>query len=247
MTSRVRENAPALAVAAMAVILAKLAYAHLGYDRLLWIAGPTQSIVSLLTGIEFTPEAGYGYVSLAHRIVIAKACLGVNYLVMVFGLLTWTLVPTARRGWKLPMLLPIAAAAWASTLLVNGVRIAVGIELHDAGFEWGWLTPERVHRVAGVLIYLPALIGIEALARRVGRRDFDAERGLGIVATSVACYGCVALGLPLANGALVARPRLFLEHAAMVAGLALLLGAALQAVFVAQRRRRVTGATRSVV
>jgi exosortase K len=239
MTSYVRANGPALGLVALVVVATKQAYAHLGPDQLVWVAGPTQALVSLLTGIDFVHEAGYGYVNIAHRIVIARSCLGVNYLVMVFGMLAFTLVPATpvpRR--KLLLLLPIAATAWASAILINSVRIALGIELHDAGLSWGWLTPERLHRAAGVAVYFVALVGLDRLARRVTRVPLVGERRSNVVAAPLLWYAFVALGVPIANGALFDRPRAFAEHGATVLILALLLAGALHALCVVARTKR---------
>ncbi len=83
----VRENGPALAASVLLAAGVKLAYSRCGPDDLRWMTGPTQAIVGLLSGIDFTYETGYGYVNLAHRLVISKSCTGVNYLLAVFGLL----------------------------------------------------------------------------------------------------------------------------------------------------------------
>ena len=92
----VRENAPALAVSLALALATKAAFSRLGPDELRWMTWPTQALVGLAAGLDFTYEAGYGYVDLAHRLVIAKSCTGVNYLLAVFGLLVATL--RARRG-----------------------------------------------------------------------------------------------------------------------------------------------------
>jgi hypothetical protein len=58
------------------------------------------------------------------------------------------------------------------------------------------------------------------------------------VAAPLLWYGLVALGLPIANGALFDRPRAFAEHGATVLVLVLLLAGALHVLCVVGRTKR---------
>jgi exosortase K len=93
-----REDGPALAAAFLLAAGAKAAYSVAGPDELRFLTAPTQALVGALRGIDFTWEAGYGYVSLADRLVIAKSCTGVNFLLAVFGLLVFTVRFLAAQG-----------------------------------------------------------------------------------------------------------------------------------------------------
>jgi len=225
----VRENGAALALAVVAAAGLKLAYSRLGPDQLTFMTGPTQALVTLITGCDFTYESDYGYVSLAHRIVIAKSCTGVNYLLAVFGMLAFTLVPAAAgQRAKLLALGSVAGISYATTVAVNSLRIALGIALRDAGFAWGWLTPERVHRAAGIVVYFLALVAVHALASRTLLRPCEGgRRCTGMLRAPLVWYGLVALALPFLNGAFLAHPRLFAEHSAWVLAVALLLAGGL--------------------
>jgi exosortase K len=198
---------------------AKAAYARLGPDEMRLLTGPTQALVGLLTGIDFTYEGGYGYVSFARHLVIAKSCTGVNFLLAAFGLLGFTLVPAAR-GWrtKLALVPAVAGLAFAATVVVNAVRISVGVALHDAGACWGWMDAGRVHRLAGIVVYFGSLLALHALARRGPVSS--------LIAAPLAWYAAIAVAVPLLNGALAARPLLFAEHCAWIAVVALLVGLA---------------------
>ena len=235
MSPAVRENAPAFAFSLALALAVKDAFSRLGPDELRWMTGPTQGLVALAAGLEFTYEAGYGYVDLAHRLVIAKSCTGVNYLLAVFGLLVATRVPdVAGRARKMAAVAGIAAAAYGVTIVVNAVRITVGLAVHDAGWEAGWLTPARVHRLAGIAVYLTSLLAVHAAASRLA----GAAGGAGWLAP-LAAYAAVTVAVPLANGALAARPWLFAEHCAWIA-------LAVLGVLVAARcRRLLAGAPRT--
>ena len=206
----------------------KVAFSRLGPDELRVITAPVQALVGLLTGIAFTYEAGYGYVSFAHRLVIAKSCTGVNYLLAVFGVLTFTVIPSVRGPrTKLLLVGAMVGGAYAVTVAVNAARIALGVVLYEGGVAWGGLTPERVHRLAGIAVYFVALVAVQRAAQHAVHPLAAGEpRPSGPAREFLAplvSYGLVAVVLPFANGALAARPRLFLEHCASIAIVTLLL------------------------
>ena len=235
MRPAVRENAPAFALSLALALATKAAFSRLGPDELRWMTWPMQALVGVAAGLDFTYEAGYGYVDLAHRLVIAKSCTGVNYLLAVFGLLVFTRVPRAAgHARKMAAVAGMAAAAYTVTIVVNATRIAVGLAVHEAGWEAGWLTPARVHRLAGIAVYLTSLLAVHAAASRV---ESGAPGGAGWLAPLVA-YAAVTVAIPLANGALLAHPSAFAEHSAWVA-LAVLVAGAMACV---RRRAAMRGA-----
>ena len=217
MTSAVRADAPALAVSLALAAGVKAAYPHLGPDDLRVLTAPIQALVGLATGMEFTWESGYGYVSLADRFVIAKSCTGVNFMLAAYGLLAFTLVPAARGARAKVLLVPLlAAGAYAATGLVNAARIAAGIALHDV--SWGWMDAARVHRLAGIIVYLSALVLLHATGRAFVSPGLDARHvAPTALLAPLSAYAIVTVAVPLANGALAANPRLFVEHCAWIA------------------------------
>jgi exosortase K len=224
-----RENGPALAASVVLAAGVKLAYSRGGPEDLRWMTRPTQALVGIVSGIDFTYETGYGYVSLAHRLVIAKSCTGVNYLLAVFGLLTVTLVPVVsgqRR--KLLLVGALAGCAYGITVVVNSARIGLGVALHEGGFAWGWLDAGRVHRLAGIILYFLSLVGVHAVGRQAVRYAQGGAHPVSpVVFAPLLSYGVVALAIPLANGAFVAGPRLFAEHSAWIVVVTLALSALL--------------------
>jgi exosortase K len=225
----VRANGLALAASLLLAASVKTAYPRLGPDELRWMTWPTQALVGLGTGIDFDYEGGYGYVSLAHHLVIAKSCTGVNYLLAVFGLMAFTLVPSLESPYgKLPLVGALAACAYAVTIVVNAVRITLGVALHEGGVAWGWLDAARVHRIAGIAVYFVSLVGVHALGRLAIRRVEDRDHAASpLLAAPLFWYGALAIAAPLLNGAFAARPLLFAEHCAWVAGVTLMLAGAL--------------------
>ena len=233
-----RANGLGLAASLVLAATVKAAYPRLGPDELRWMTWPTQALVGLGTGIDFDYESGYGYVSLAHRLVIAKSCTGVNYLLAVFGLMTFTLVPAPKSPYaKLSLVGALAAFAYAVTIVVNAVRITLGVALHEGGVAWGWLDAARVHRIAGIAVYFVSLVGVHALGRFAVRRSEEGNHsGSALLAAPLFWYGTLAIAVPLLNGAFAARPLLFAEHCAWVAGVTLVVAGLLGRRYAASTR-----------
>jgi exosortase K len=225
-----REDGPALAASLLLATGVKAAYSGIGPDGLRWMTAPTQAVVGLLSGIDFSYEAGYGYVNLPRRLVISKSCTGVNYLLAVFGLLTFTLLPAvAGQARKLLLVGTLVLCAFGVTVGVNALRITLGVVLHDGGFDWGWLTAERLHRLAGIVVYFLSLVGVHAVARLALRHANGGFQSISsIVIAPLMSYGLVAVAIPAANGALATRPHLFAEHCAWILAVTLPLAALLR-------------------
>ena len=146
-----------LVAAALAVGL-KVHYSRADSRALEWILKPTAFLVECLSGTPFTPEAGTGYISNDRHTVIAPGCAGVNFLIASFCMAACRGL-TSRRSVRAGVcwLGFSMAAATALTLCVNAVRITLSMHLYEADIYGGWLTPDRVHRIAGCAIYFLSL------------------------------------------------------------------------------------------
>jgi exosortase K len=128
-------------------------------DELRWMLDPVVWLVQLWEGQIYHWEAGAGYVRWDRHITIAPTCAGVNYLIMVFGLAVAAFLhrwPTTagRAAW----LLLSGLGAYGLTVAVNALRILAAIALYDHEVAWAWLTAERLHLLAGTVVYFTALI-----------------------------------------------------------------------------------------
>jgi exosortase K len=229
----------ALALAILIAVGLKAHYSTAAVDQLAWIMKPTAVLVQLCIGVPFEQEMGAGYINHEHRAVIAKSCAGINFMIITFCMLAFMLIRNLAWG-KLSFLLLVLAlaAAYASTVIVNSVRImiALGHDSHPGGF--GWLTPERIHRIEGIAVYFAALTTLamaswvvacscDAVSGAVGRRGRRWASGppLGrLFFVTLGWYSIVTLGVPLLNGALREQPARFGEHALWVMGVPLFLG-----------------------
>jgi len=203
--------------AALAVFLVALgaAYALKRYYStasaadLRFVLAPTAWMVEVAGGHRFdwTPA---GYLSTELRFLIAPACAGVNFLIVAFAALVLGFVRPARPAWQnVVILLASAAAACATTLLANAVRILIAIPLWTHRVSFGWLTGARLHELVGVVVFLGMLFLLFLTARRLA--GVPAHAWVPLLP-----YAGVMLVVPLLRGA-HERPE-FRAHAGIVAG-----------------------------
>jgi len=198
-----------LGIAVAAAYALKRFYSAASADDLRWILAPTTWLVEVAGGHRFD-RTGAGYLSGELRFLIAPACAGVNFLLAAFGALVLGFVRPARPPLQNVLILPAsAAAAYVATLLANAARILVAVELWVHRVSFGWLTGARLHELAGVVIFLGALLLLFAGARRLARAPVRAW-------VALVPYAGVTILVPLVRGA--HRGAGFWTHAALVAG-----------------------------
>lgn len=211
------------------MLLLKLHYSTATAEHLRWILGPTAFLTSLFTAANPVWEGGIGYADFAHGIIVAPGCAGINFMIMAFGFaalcgLYHHKSPKSRIMWIVFALV----ASYGIALVVNTGRIALSMHLYGADIHYGWFTAQRVHRIAGVILYFSALwifiIAARDAARftagRIKRRA--ADQGSGLVAWMILGWYLIgAIGVPLINGAWKDGPAAFLEHSLTVGSVAL--------------------------
>jgi exosortase K len=205
-------------------LLLKLDYHRATVSTLRWLLGPTASLVGWLRDQSLLMDPAHGWVATDGSFVIAPACAGVNFLIVAFVTAALGFVHRfhgnrARAAW----LLGAALGAWALTILVNTLRIVLAVELYAADAHLGWLTPERLHRLAGTAIYVLALWAEWHTLDRVSARlathapDFAHRHGTWLV---LAAYLGMTIAIPLANGAFQQFGPIYVEHALTVTAVA---------------------------
>lgn len=212
-----------LAIAVMLVL--KGFYSKAAADDLIWILAPTARIVSWLTRANPVWESGVGYADFSRGIIIAPACAGINFMIMTFGLAAFCGLRRIRRLTPLLAFLALCLiGAYGAALGVNALRIVLSMALYRWDIYSLWLTPARVHRLAGTALYLSALglffMGLQPIIHAFCRR-FDRDDGAAGTRwpfwLPFVWYLLGAVGVPMAN-LLFRRPLPgFIEHCATVA------------------------------
>jgi len=209
------------------VIAIKWYFADASAEHLDWLLRPASELVALCSGLSFTWLAGQGYYNAAEKILIAPACSGLNFFLILLAT-GWCLAvrnpPPVRSGWWFP---GIAVGAYGFSLIVNTVRILLAIFLYRWQIASDLFTPERLHRLEGVLVYYFSLCLFAMLLSMLLRRSRQRATSppvhprYGWLIASL--YLLFTLGIPLVNGA-AARPVLFVEHSLTVLALVAIVG-----------------------
>jgi exosortase K len=230
----IRQAVPFCIVLALAFAL-KRYYSLAEADSLVWILVPTARCVELVTGIPFVFEKSVGFLNLDHRAIIAPACAGINFMIIVFCMIGFSLLRSGRDGKSRLFFIPVAlGAAYVLTTLVNSLRISLAVYLYDTDLHFGWFTQERVHQLEGTLVYFISLCSIYAVLTHVVRRirisgcDRPKNKAHAPAETTwrfmspTAWYLAVTLVVPLMLGKQALYGRQLMEHALFVLAIPLL-------------------------
>ena len=238
------------ALAILVMLMLKRHYSLAGPDQLSWILLPTARLTAWLTHANPVMEAGIGYADFSRGIIIAPACAGVNFMIMAYGLAVFCGLGRLRRFFVLTAWMAFSLVlAYLLALGVNALRIALSMALYrvDIRCTGLLLTPDTLHRLAGVCVYLGALglffKGLEPIISAV-RDRFDPQcRSVSARRPAwlpLGWYLAGAVGVPAAN--LVFQPPLpaFGEHCLTVtaAAVGLWVGAMGMAALLRQDRNR---------
>lgn len=157
-----RVQVGAIAVTAVVVVFGKQFYRAATADELQWLLAPVAKLVGWMTGARFAYDAELGWVSRDARFVIAPVCAGLNFALAAFLALSLGWLPAMRRARDAAArLLGAAVIAYAATIVVDSLRIALALETRADG---------AAHEALGVVVYLGALCALYALVVR-GRRQ----------------------------------------------------------------------------
>jgi exosortase K len=213
------------------VLFLKEHYSTANAEGLRWILTPVAEIVSFLTGTAFQWLPGSGYVSHLRGVIIAPACAGLNFLIICFGALFFSFVSRLpSQPLKCAWFLGSAVIAFLVTLVANSLRIILSVKLYEAPIYGGWLTPGRVHQLAGIIIFISLLVLTWLIAERLLRpasrtaktSDPTPKRIGGVPLSSFlllvpfAWYVLITIIVPLVNGAAEKYGPGFAEHTIMV-------------------------------
>ena len=205
--------APALILAGAYAL--KRFYSQAGAAELEWVLAPS-CFLARLGGVSLAHEVGAGFISHDARMVVGPACAGVNFLITAWLALFFT----SQERWhelrrKLAWACTSLLLAYTLTIATNGLRILMAAHFYDAELHAGLLTPARMHRLLGVVLYAGALLAACGAAARVLAPT--AQSPLTRL-SPLFWYLAVVIGVPLANRAFLHDPGRFVEHVMMTCG-----------------------------
>ena len=172
-------------------------YADAQAGDLRWILTPTAGLAGAITSTAFEWQAGEGYLSRERLFLIEKSCAGVNFLIAAFGMLTFALFHRVRSAWSAAGVLGASLlAGYVAAVVVNAVRIALGMWLVAHPVAPAVLSAADLHRLEGIVVYFGGLALLYQLAQRI-----DREAWARTMILPLAAYYTITLGVPIANGA----------------------------------------------
>jgi exosortase K len=192
----------------------KYHYSRASSEDLDWILRPTAGVVEWLSGVEFQEEIGTGYINHECYTIIAPSCAGVNFLIAALCMSICSFLHhlnRCREKWS--WIASCLATNYLLTLFINAIRILLAIHFYQTGLSFGWLTPERLHRLEGIIVYLLALYLLFLALQRLSR---SAAHKRTLYFLPFGWYGLIVLGVPLVNTAYRGNLPLFLEHCSFV-------------------------------
>lgn len=210
-----------LAAVLLCALALKLYYSTASVNELRWILTPTTALVELVSGRSFEFESHAGYLSGDRSFLIAASCAGVNFLITSFLMLAlrklWkarsqdlTTDPAQSLNWSF---IPTAAVfAYLATLVANTARISIALWLRRTPLGIGWLSPNQLHRLEGILVYFGFLLLLFVVSEKLSSKisfqlppHADCRRGKPSLLRQslfpLIIYYLTALGIPLANSA----------------------------------------------
>jgi exosortase K len=222
--NRMWETMPFIMGIAVVVGL-KYHYSMAAAGDLLWILRPTAELAGWVCRLPFVFDPVAGFVNESRRIVIAPACGGVNFMIIAFAMAFFSFAGTfgpARARWT--WLGWSFIGSYGLTLCVNTVRICLSIATISHGIYWGVLTPDRIHRIEGVVVYFFFLTlfygglrrGVMLHDKGCGHDDHENGRFAWIV--PLFWYLLVALAVPVFTGNFRSQGGHYVEHGAVVIG-----------------------------
>lgn len=191
-------------------------YSRASAEDLAWILAPTARAVGWLRGETLAP-GGAGWMESHGSYVIAPACAGVNFLILVLvvsvlGFAHRLRSPGRRLAWWLGSL----AGAWAMTIAVNTLRIVAAVELYRFPSIAG-LTAGQAHRLLGTILYLGALwVLFGALDGLTSPRRAGSPSRLAAAVLVPGAYLGMTVVVPLLTGGFRESGSRYVEHAMIV-------------------------------
>ncbi len=224
-----------LSVLLLAYLLKKY-YSSADSQSLFWILAPTAHLVELFSGLTFVNEPGLGWFNQLHEVIIAPSCSGVNFLIIMFCMSSFQIIFSRYRGCALFILTGFAGlAGYVVTLVVNALRIWLSIILYRADIYSGWLTPDALHRIAGVMLYYLILcffylsvsysLNRRTVKLRSAKNGGSNSGSVLLLLIPLFWYLLFSLGVPFINKAYQQQPGRFVEHSLTIAATSVLLTA----------------------
>jgi exosortase K len=206
-------------------------YSRAGSEDLAWIIGPTAWVAEIFSDLSFSPEPGYGWVDVRHNVVIAPVCAGMNFLIIAFCMSSFQILWKRTSAKQIfPAIAVAGGVSYLLTIIANAARILLAVTLFPLDIHNAWLTPDMLHRVAGIVVYYLLLCSYSQAINYYfdsGNQHLQERKNLfakqTLLLVPLFWYLLFSVGVPFANNSFTRNPELFARHATTVALVTVLL------------------------
>ena len=207
-----------LVVTAIAVFL-KYYYSVAETDDLEWIFHPLAILLEFLTGYGFEHNHDGEWASYSANVRLVKACAGMNFMIMSFLIYSWVFRPDDKADrlsnilGQLLLLFAAIISAWLTCLIANSFRIVIAMYAvpedisQNSGLPLFGMSAEQLHRLIGMLVYIPFLSLQVALDHRLIKKYRNV-----IFVIPLFLYMLFTVLIPLLTGNALKTPDRFVEH-----------------------------------
>ena len=93
-------------------------------------------------------------------------------------MMTYHVIPLLKN-WqqKIVALVGIGITAYLVAIVANTVRILIAMQLYAAKIHFGFLTPDRLHRMEGIAVYFGALWLMYAMIQKLTQKNSSQIQG----------------------------------------------------------------------
>lgn len=229
------------------VVLLKHHYSMARVDQLDWILRPLSMLLQGLSGYSFQQNSVYEWVSVDANVRLVKGCAGLNFMVMSFMAYAWIFKPDvsavnscfSQIAGQLLLLSAALIAAWATSLGANSLRILVLMAMQSQAWQLGWhgLGAEQLHRLLGMIIYVPVLSLQMTLGHYIVSYHSNKRRGCAVYAAPVVLYFLLMVVVPVVTGNAWLNTQRFIDQCWIVLAMAVSMAFLLTARCCYQRQR----------
>lgn len=157
----------------------ELYYQTTSVDGLIGFLFPIKLLIEVFTGMKLSYIGAIGFVDEEFTIVINKQCVGLNFCiisfcVLSFGFSHWFRKTYEKILWGITSLL----CAYVFTLIVNAFRIINSLLLEKYLSDTLFFTGEILHLAGGILVYFSFLVLYFFLVRYLLQKYLNHEKAV---------------------------------------------------------------------
>ncbi len=156
-----------MCMAITSVVMLKYWYSNAVPDDMHWVLWPLSQLTQFFTNLDFSFDAELGYVNYKTGNIIAPGCSGINFMCITFFMLSVQGIRKTSGSRLLMWSIMVPCITYGYSMFVNCLRILVSLWLYDSGMAFGYFTADRIHRIAGIVIFYTMLLALYFVTKKM--------------------------------------------------------------------------------